>query len=265
MIPIRSHGGTRTDLLTHGAHPDGTGPGLAPDLVVGPDVAGPDVAGPEVAGPEVAGSDVAGSRDANHPIASPGRFSSGAWPLAIRRFPTLTVSTPRLHVRPVTPEDAAPVSEIFADRQTRRWLPIPREYGQIDGTAWCTEMAEERRGTGTGDHYAVVRREDDRLVGCLWTKRTDWVARMTEISYAICPELRGFGVAAEAVDGLAIALVLERGFQRIEMRVAPGNIASRRVAEKAGFSYEGLLRNAAHVHSGRVDLEVWSLVAADLR
>jgi hypothetical protein len=25
------------------------------------------------------------------------------------------------------------------------------------------------------------------------------------------------------------------------------------------------LRNAGHVHSGRVDLEVWSLVAADLR
>ena len=193
------------------------------------------------------------------------RFSSGAWPLAIRRFPTLTVSTPRLLVRPVTAEDAAPVAEIFADRQTRRWLPIPREYGQIDGTAWCTEMAEERRGSGTGDHYAVVRREDERVVGCLWTKRTDWVARMTEISYAVCPQLRGFGVAAEAVDGLAIALILERGFQRIEMRVAPGNIASRRVAEKAGFSYEGLLRNAAHVHTGRVDLEVWSLVAADLR
>jgi [ribosomal protein S5]-alanine N-acetyltransferase len=47
--------------------------------------------------------------------------------------------------------------------------------------------------------------------------------------------------------------------------VAPGNTASRRVVEKAGMSYEGLLRNAGHVHSGRVDLEIWSLVAADLR
>jgi RimJ/RimL family protein N-acetyltransferase len=72
-------------------------------------------------------------------------------------------------------------------------------------------------------------------------------------------------MAAEAVDALAIALILEHGFQRVEVRVAPGNVASRRVMEKAGFTYEGLLRNAGYVHSGRVDLEVWSFVAADLR
>jgi len=72
-------------------------------------------------------------------------------------------------------------------------------------------------------------------------------------------------VAGEALDGLAIALLCEHGFERVELRVAPGNRASRRVAEKAGFTYEGLLRNAGHVFSGRVDVEVWSLVAADLR
>jgi RimJ/RimL family protein N-acetyltransferase len=88
---------------------------------------------------------------------------------------------------------------------------------------------------------------------------------VTEVSYAIASDVRGFGLAAEAVDALAIALILEHGFQRVELRVAPGNTASRRVAEKAGFTYEGLLRNAGHVHGGRVDLEVWSFVAADLR
>lgn len=188
-----------------------------------------------------------------------------SWPVALRRFPSLTVQTPRLHVRPLAEPDAATVTEIFADRQTRRWLPVPQEYGQIDGLAWCTEMAEERRTSGAGDHYGVIRREDGALVGLLWTKRTDWVAMLTEVSYAVAADLRGFGIAAEAVDALSIALILEHGFQRIELRVAPGNIASRRVAEKASFTYEGLLRNAAHVHTGRADLEIWSLVAADLR
>jgi RimJ/RimL family protein N-acetyltransferase len=37
------------------------------------------------------------------------------------------------------------------------------------------------------------------------------------------------------------------------------------VAEKAGFVYEGLQRNAGRVDGGRVDLEMWSLVAGDLR
>ena len=113
--------------------------------------------------------------------------------------------------------------------------------------------------------FSATRREDEQLVGCLWTKRTDWGGRVTEVSYAIAPEARGFGMAAEAVDAVAVALILEHGFQRLELRVAPGNTASRRVAEKAGFTYEGLLRNAGYVHSGRVDLEVWTLVAADLQ
>ena len=185
--------------------------------------------------------------------------------LPLRVFPAMKVSTPRVHVRRLEAGDAKQVAEIFADKQTLRWMPMPATFGRIDGLQWCTEMAQERRDSGSGDHYGVIRREDDRLVGCMWTKRTDWTGMVTEIAYAVAPEARGFGVAAEAVDALAIALILEHGFQRIELRVAAGNTASRRVAEKAGFSYEGLLRNAGSVHSGRVDLEVWSFVAADLR
>jgi ribosomal-protein-alanine N-acetyltransferase len=184
---------------------------------------------------------------------------------AVPAFPTLTVATPRLQVRPLVSDDAPAVADIFADKQTQRWLPFPEESGKVDALGWCTEQAAERRLRGAGDHYGMIRREDEALVGCLWTKHTDWTAKITEIAYAVAPQARGFGLAAEAVDGLAIALILEHSFQRIELRVAPGNVASRRVAEKAGFTYEGLLRNAGHVHSGRVDLEVWSLVAADLR
>lgn len=184
--------------------------------------------------------------------------------VAVRRFPELTVSTPRAEVRPLLAADAPAVSDIFADKQTRRWLPLREESGQIDGLAWCTDLARQRRDSGEGHHFAVVRREDERVVGCLWTRRTDWGARVTEVSYAVAAEARGFGLAAEAVDALAIALILEHGFQRVEVRVAPGNVASRRVAEKAGFTYEGLLRNAGFVRGGRVDLEVWSFVAADL-
>lgn len=188
------------------------------------------------------------------------------WSVALRRFPSLTVATPRLLVRPNVVNDAKRVAEIFGDRLVQRWLPAPQgESSGFDGHAWCSELAVERRDSGAGDHYAIVRREDERLIGCLWTKNTDWLARSTEIAYAVAPDARGFGVAPEAVDVLAIALLLEHHFQRVELRVAPGNVGSRRVAEKAGFTYEGLLRNAGSVHSGRVDLEIWSLVAADLR
>jgi RimJ/RimL family protein N-acetyltransferase len=185
--------------------------------------------------------------------------------LPVRAFPPLTVATPRLDVRGLVADDAVDVTEIFSDRQTRRWLPIPAGSTMIDGLSWCTELARERRDSGAGDHYGVIRREDERLVGLMWTRRSDWVAMSTEIAFVVSAHARGFGVAAEAVDALTIALILEHRFQRIELRLVPGNKASRRVAEKAGFVYEGLLRNAGRVHSGRVDLEMWSLVAGDLR
>jgi [ribosomal protein S5]-alanine N-acetyltransferase len=189
----------------------------------------------------------------------------GTPPVPAPRFPALTVATPRLHVRSLEPADAPAVDAVLTDRQTRRWLRFPQESGPPDAQAWCTELADRQRHTGDGDHYAVLRREDGQLVGLLWTWRTDWSARTTEVSYAVAPSARGFGVAAEAVDALAIALLLEHDFQRVEVRVAPGNTASRRVAEKAGLVYEGVQRNAGRVHGGRVDLEMWSLVAGDLR
>jgi RimJ/RimL family protein N-acetyltransferase len=182
-----------------------------------------------------------------------------------RSFPDLVVATPRLHIRALEIADAPDVDAILADRLTRRWLRLPAGDGVPDGLVWCTELAGRQRDTGDGDHYGVLRREDGRLVGLLWTWRTDWTARTTEVSGLVAPGTRGYGVAAEALDALSIALLLEHGFQRVEVRVAPGNVAARRVAEKAGFVYEGRQRNAGYVHGGRVDLEIWSLVPADLR
>lgn len=186
-------------------------------------------------------------------------------PTVVRRFPALTVETPRLLIRPHVAEDAPRTAELFGDRQTQRWLPFPAPFTADAALAWCTDMAASRRETGTGDHYAIVRRDDGEMVGCTWAKRTDWAARVTEISYAVSPQARGLGIASEATTALALDLLSEYGMERVELRIAPGNTASRRVAEKAGFTYEGLLRNAGYVHGGRVDLEVWSLIAPDLR
>ncbi|HCT75025.1 MAG TPA: N-acetyltransferase, partial [Micromonosporaceae bacterium] len=99
--------------------------------------------------------------------------------VTVRRFPTLTVQTPRLDVRQLTEADADPVAHIFADKQTQRWLPFPQEFGAIEGRSWCTDMAAERRDSGMGDHYGIIRREDQRLGGCLWTRRPDWNSPVT--------------------------------------------------------------------------------------
>ena len=55
------------------------------------------------------------------------------------------------------------------------------------------------------------------------------------------------------------------GVQRLELTTAPENVASHRVAERAGFTREGVLRGLqATKNEGRRDTVMFSLLPADL-
>lgn len=182
-----------------------------------------------------------------------------------RTFPEVTLETPRLVLRPYRAEDAADVALACRDELTQRWLPLPNPYTDADALAWCTEMSPRFRTSGEGIEWAAVRRSDRRLIGSFGLKRTDWRGRSSEIGYWVAPWARGEGLAVEAVEAIARWLLLEQGFERMILRAATGNAASQRVAEKAGFTREGVARNAGFTNTGRVDLVVFSLILADLR
>ena len=59
-------------------------------------------------------------------------------------------------------------------------------------------------------------------------------------------------------------ILSDQGMERVEVRAATNNTASKRVAEKAGFTREGIARNAGFTHAGRVDLVIYSMVTGDL-
>ncbi|WP_431966055.1 GNAT family N-acetyltransferase [Actinacidiphila sp. bgisy160] len=179
-------------------------------------------------------------------------------------FPDTVLRTERLLLRPFTPDDAHDTWASCADPETQRWLPLPRPYTRKDATAWCTTGSHALRESGDGIHFAVAGPDDGRLLGTVGLKRTDWRVRTSEAGYWVAPWVRGRGVATEATRALAAWLLSDQGFQRLELRAATGNIASQRVAVKAGLRREGVLRNAGFVHTGRVDLVVFSLVPGDL-
>ena len=56
----------------------------------------------------------------------------------------------------------------------------------------------------------------------------------------------------------------ELGVYRLELTTAPDTVASQRVAERAGFTREGMLRGWMATPSGRRDSVMFSHLASDL-
>ncbi len=81
-----------------------------------------------------------------------------------------------------------------------------------------------------------------------------------EIGYWVDPASRRGGVATKAVRTLTERAFATLDLEIIEWRAEVGNVASRRVAEKAGFLIKATLRKR-QVHRGvRVDVWVGSLL-----
>jgi RimJ/RimL family protein N-acetyltransferase len=64
------------------------------------------------------------------------------------------------------------------------------------------------------------------------------------MGYILVPEARGRGIGTEAVQLLVDYLFLHKDIGRIQAETHPANVASRRVLEKTGFTFEGMIRRS---------------------
>lgn len=83
--------------------------------------------------------------------------------------------------------------------------------------------------------------EGEFLGGC-GLHRIDWALRRFEIGYWRKTGRGGRGVVTEAVRALARMAFDVLGARRVEVRMDDNNVASWKVAERAGFTLEALLR-----------------------
>ena len=105
-----------------------------------------------------------------------------------------------------------------------------------------------------------MKDDPDRLAGGVGIWHTSRTQRSGEIGYWVRTDLTGNGVATEAAEALLILGFEQMNFHRILMRIGVGNHSSRRVAQKLGFSYEGIAREEIMVRGEWMDHEVFSLL-----
>ncbi len=182
-------------------------------------------------------------------------------------FPRVSLLTDRLLLRPFESSDALDVHAAWNDEAYLRFVPagFAAAGAELDhAIKWCGVGVEQWRALGEGVGFAAEPRAGGRRVGHVALFGTDWTAMTTEIHYWTAPWARGRGYATEAAAAIARWALTEHHFTRVALAAVTSNLASRKVAEAAGFRLEGVLRNAALTQAGRQDLSVYSLIPADL-
>lgn len=86
---------------------------------------------------------------------------------------------------------------------------------------------------------------------------------LAEVGYWLGRQARGRGAATVSVRLVAGWAFHELGIKRISLQTAAENTASQRVAERAGFTREGLLRAWMRTAAGRRDSVMFSLLPDD--
>jgi RimJ/RimL family protein N-acetyltransferase len=202
-----------------------------------------------------------------------------AWVGSIVRGDPMAPSTPwleaatvvgeRVVLRPWREQDVPRVAEACSDPQTQHWLAnLPSPYTVADAQ-WYIRSREEEHASGRGVYWCVADPGDDRCLAAISLMRLDAPLAEAEIGYWAHPEARGRGVMTEAtalVARHALMAVEDGGLGqfRVCLRAAAGNVASNRVAERAGLRRVGLARGSDVLRDGsRDDHVLYDLVLTD--
>ena len=168
-----------------------------------------------------------------------------------------------LVIRPPAVEDAPQAFELLNDPDVRRWNPA-RECPDLEtAEAWCRDSADWSDGSHATWH--AVDPDTGRMVGNVSLFAIDHDDRVAKIGYRVLASARGRGVARQMVDAVTSWAFETRGLMRVQLEHSVENPASCRVAEAAGFRYEGTARSAYAVPGTdqREDCHIHGRVAGD--
>jgi RimJ/RimL family protein N-acetyltransferase len=169
-----------------------------------------------------------------------------------------------IRIRPYELTDASLVFEAARESLTeiQPWMPWCHPgYSIEESRSWLeTQVAEfENRTTF---EFAIVS-ADGHYLGACGLNQIDTANRRANLGYWVRSSSAGRGVATVAVRQLRDWAFRNTDLVRLEIVVAVGNVASHRVAEKAGAVPEGTLRSRLLLHGMSHDATMYSLTRPD--
>lgn len=179
----------------------------------------------------------------------------------------VTLTDQRLVLRPYQPADIPAVYAACQDPEIQRWTSVPSPYTELDAQRYVLELSPLGWAGGTETNFGVFTTAGE-LAGSLSLMNISAAdsrdGRIAEIGFWAAPQLRGRGYLTDASRLVCTWGFQHLGLARIEWYAAVGNVASRRVAEKVSFRYEGTLRSRLGHRGDRQDAWLAGLLPGDL-
>jgi RimJ/RimL family protein N-acetyltransferase len=178
-------------------------------------------------------------------------------------FPTPPLTDGIVALRPFSFDDASFVTDACRDPEISRYSPhFPRPFVREDAVAWLATHEPSRRA-GRNLELAISDAQTGALLGAVSLIRVDRMLQTAHVGYWLAGEARGHGYVTRAVRLLAAWAFDQLALVRLTLTTDPENLASRAVAERCGFTCEGLMRSHTLIrHSGqRRDTLVYGLLA----
>ena len=151
------------------------------------------------------------------------------------------LTTERLYLRKYQEEDVAALFPILSDPTTMAFWPKPYDKPQV--LNWITRAMESYAKNGFG-RWAVIRKEDDTLIGCCGFFRAEVNGVVeNDIGYIIHHRYWKMGYAYEASKACLEYGLNELKMDRVIANMPTDHHGSKRVAEKIGLQQETVFIN----------------------
>ena len=178
------------------------------------------------------------------------------------RMPEL--ETQRLLLRPMKVCDSADMFAYAKDPEVTRYL-LWRPHADVGYTRRYLEYLGGRYRIGAHYEWALIHRETGRMIGTCGFAKIDTAHNCAELGYVLNPAFRGQELILEAARCVIRFGFSVLGLHRIEARYMVENVASRRVMDKLGMTFEGVQRGAMLVKGSYRDIGICAILFEDLQ
>jgi RimJ/RimL family protein N-acetyltransferase len=203
----------------------------------------------------MAGLDVVG---ANQQPAAQDRCDNGAMDDLLPPDPPLVGK--QIALRPFHVGDAAAIAEACQDSDIPRFTMMPDAMTVSQARQWV-ERGLEWWPKGVA-RFAITIPPADNCVGQIGLQ-FEMAARRAEAFYWLDRRVRGRGAATKALDLVTGWAFRDHGIVRVQLCTHLDNEPSQKVAGRAGFRREGVLRAWGPVKDEQPDVVMWSRLISD--